>query len=584
MRKSAMTWSAGLVVLGPMLAWGSPPDDAVRPLDAAIAWAKAHAHPLVTVEADAPFDDLAPLAAMIGDARLVGLGESTHGTREIFRMKHRLFAYLVETMGFTTFGIEASFPECVAINRYVEFGEGDPAAALHGQQFWTWDTEEVLDLIEWMRAYNADPERDRTLRFYGFDMQNGASAATAALDWLGRVDADLPGLAEVETGLKDFCDPMFQQRYAALDADARTALTASVEALVELFERHRARLTEATSARDFDLAHRHAVVARQNEELVRLMHGFSSTLGPEETMRIGRNHQATVQGLISFFDQFDSTWLEGEGRSILEPLDRNPELLLQRYQASEPEEQAAWKADAARIGARLDAMRAAYEARGGGAALATAARRATDLQLFFVVCEDVAKRMNQGAQPNVRDRCMAENAAWILEREGPDAKAALWAHNGHLLHDQAAPGFGPMGTNLRAQFGDDYVVIGFAFNEGAFQAIWRPEPGQAWDGDPALREHVVSSALEDSIDGVLTATDLPMLMIDVRTAPRGGPAGEWWRSARRHRMIGAVFNAAQAFNYVRPTIAPEEYDVLVFFARTTAARPNPLTREKFGME
>src|SRR5207244_9381161 len=49
---------------------------------------------------------------------------------------------------------------------------GDPAAALAGLQFWTWNTDEVLDLIKWMRAWNADPAHTAKVEFLGFDMQN----------------------------------------------------------------------------------------------------------------------------------------------------------------------------------------------------------------------------------------------------------------------------------------------------------------------------------------------------------------------------------------------------------------------------
>ena len=46
----------------------------------------------------------------------------------------------------------------------VRTGQGDPAKALYGLQFWTWDTREVLDMILWMRAYNADAAHDVPLR------------------------------------------------------------------------------------------------------------------------------------------------------------------------------------------------------------------------------------------------------------------------------------------------------------------------------------------------------------------------------------------------------------------------------------
>lgn len=86
-------------------------------------------------------------------------------------MKHRIFEFLVERMGFTVFAFEANLPEAFVVNDYILNGRGDPKAALKGLYFWTSNTTEVLDLIEWMRRWNADPRHAQKLKFYGVDMQ-----------------------------------------------------------------------------------------------------------------------------------------------------------------------------------------------------------------------------------------------------------------------------------------------------------------------------------------------------------------------------------------------------------------------------
>jgi erythromycin esterase-like protein len=84
-----------------------------------------------------------PLKKIIGDARIVALGEATHGTREFFQLKHRMLEFLATEMGFTIFSIEANMPEAYRVNDYVLTGVGDPAALLRGMYFWTWDTESL---------------------------------------------------------------------------------------------------------------------------------------------------------------------------------------------------------------------------------------------------------------------------------------------------------------------------------------------------------------------------------------------------------------------------------------------------------
>jgi erythromycin esterase len=146
---------------------------------AALAALRAAEAPLTTVDPGAVRSDLAPFERAVGDARIVGLGEASHGTSEFFSMKDRLFRDLVEKKGFTVFAIEANEPEAREMERYVTTGAGDPAHALASMYFWTWRTREVLELAKWMRAYNAAAGRHRTLHFAGFDMQEPSVAVAS---------------------------------------------------------------------------------------------------------------------------------------------------------------------------------------------------------------------------------------------------------------------------------------------------------------------------------------------------------------------------------------------------------------------
>src|SRR6476620_3758937 len=117
-------------------------------------WIRANAIRLNTSEAGHGFADMQALKPLIGNARIVSLGEATHGTREFFQLKHRMLEFLATEMGFTIFSIEANMPEAYRLNDYVLNGVGDPAKLLRGMYFWTWNTEEVLDMIRWMRELN----------------------------------------------------------------------------------------------------------------------------------------------------------------------------------------------------------------------------------------------------------------------------------------------------------------------------------------------------------------------------------------------------------------------------------------------
>ena len=139
------------------------------PKPAELEWLKQNVVPLRSCEAGQGFEDLAPLKRMVGDARIVALGECTHGTREVFQMKHRILEYLASQCGFTIFSIEANMPEAYRLNDYVLKGKGDPAKLIGGMYFWTWNTEEVLAMVQWMRQFNLSGKG--RLEFTGFDMQ-----------------------------------------------------------------------------------------------------------------------------------------------------------------------------------------------------------------------------------------------------------------------------------------------------------------------------------------------------------------------------------------------------------------------------
>lgn len=170
----------------------SPPPmgtgEADRPPPAVVAWLRDHALPFVTAEPTDDFSDLQPLKQLIGDARIVALGEATHGTHEFQAMKHRLVRFLVSEMGFTDFAMEANLPESERINDYVQTGTGDLKQLLIGQHFWTWNTEEVRDMIDWMRMHNQSPGTAPRVRFQGFDLQYIDVAQGNVLAYLRRVD------------------------------------------------------------------------------------------------------------------------------------------------------------------------------------------------------------------------------------------------------------------------------------------------------------------------------------------------------------------------------------------------------------
>jgi erythromycin esterase len=235
------------------------PSDRQRNL---MSWLRRHAIPLTTVEAGSGFADLQPLKPVIGSARIVALGEATHGTREFFQLKHRLLEFLVTEMGFTTFAIEANWPESLAVNDYVLHGRGDPAKVLAGLHCWTWDTEEVLNLILWMRQYNMHSTHKAKVTFAGIDAQFTALAAATIRRYLSQVD---PAFAtEIGPRLMDFEEDYLD--YRTLSEARVAALHCTVEDLAGRLLAEKRTYVARSTAQEWRLACQHARILRQAGE------------------------------------------------------------------------------------------------------------------------------------------------------------------------------------------------------------------------------------------------------------------------------------------------------------------------------
>jgi protein-L-isoaspartate(D-aspartate) O-methyltransferase len=147
---------------------------------------RENAEPLATIDGGA-FD---ALLDRIGDARVVLLGEATHGTSEFYRTRAELTKRLVRDKGFRIVAIEADWPDAAAVNRYVQSLRNGHAVA--GEAFlrfprWMWRNDETLAFVEWLRGLNTERVEDR-VGFFGLDLYSLFTSIRAILDYLDRVD------------------------------------------------------------------------------------------------------------------------------------------------------------------------------------------------------------------------------------------------------------------------------------------------------------------------------------------------------------------------------------------------------------
>jgi erythromycin esterase-like protein len=544
--------------------------DPAQPDPARVDWLRRHAIPIATPLAGSGFDDLRPLKDWIGDARIVSLGEPTHGTREAFQMKHRLLEFLVAEMGFSIFSIEASMPESYRLDDFVLRGEGDPREGIRGMYFWTWDTHEVLDMVNWMRGWNA--AGNPPVHFTGFDMQTETVAKAIARDLVRRADPDyLPTLDDL---------------YARADADRLTGGGGAgiVTGRLPVALARGKRLTLSGWIRTDALAAFAGLWARvDGPDAAVLAFDNMHSRGPRGTTPWTR-YQITLDvpdaatdiyfgalmgggggtawfddlrvefGDVSFHDpgaldlSFESGSLKGlwSGTPEFAPavVDDQPHEGEHCLRLSAP---AGVAAPQARLAA--EQVLSHLEAREKDLAAATSERDAAwGVQNARVVaqCMRLHEAMATGnADESLqRDFAMAANVKWILDHN-PGARIVLWAHNGHVCREEGA-----MGAFLERLMPGQQVVVGFTTSQGEYQAI---RQGQGLTVNPL--QTPPRGSVEWHLDGA--GHDA---MID--------PASAWLTAPAPMRMIGAVAMDRQFF----PRVVAGRYDLLIHQRRTTAAR------------
>ncbi|MBO9575301.1 MAG: protein-L-isoaspartate(D-aspartate) O-methyltransferase [Sphingobium sp.] len=150
------------------------------------------------------FDDPAfgALFDRFGEARVVLLGEASHGTSEFYRARAAITRRLVEQHGFTLVAVEADWPDAAVIDRHIRYKPPVADAEPAFQRFptWMWRNEEMSAFIAWMRVHNADRPMEERVSFHGLDLYNLNGSIREVLRYLDAVDPEAAAVARERYG------------------------------------------------------------------------------------------------------------------------------------------------------------------------------------------------------------------------------------------------------------------------------------------------------------------------------------------------------------------------------------------------
>jgi erythromycin esterase-like protein len=243
------------------------------------------------------YNELDKLIDKIGDARIVMLGEASHGTHEYYTWRSNITKRLITEKNFNFIGVEGDWPDCYNINCFVK-GENSEASAAWEvlRKFdrwptWMWSNWEVSALAEWLHNYNK--QQDRKIGFYGLDVYSLWESLEAIRKYLKK---EHPGA--LEKAIETFrCFEPYKGDETAYAYATRLVPELCEDAVVELLQEIQKRLPQYhTSEESIFSAEQNALIAVNAEKYYRAMIRSSA-----ESWNIRDSHMMeTLERLLAF--------------------------------------------------------------------------------------------------------------------------------------------------------------------------------------------------------------------------------------------------------------------------------------------
>jgi erythromycin esterase-like protein/predicted phosphoribosyltransferase len=266
--------------------------------DGVVDLIRSRAHPIGAA------GDYEALLDGIGDARLVLLGEATHGTHEFYRERAVITQQLIARKGFAAVAVEADWPDAYRVNRFVR-GESADATAVDAlsdfKRFpaWMWRNTDVVDFVGWLRTHNDGVPVESRVGFYGLDLYSLRASMNAVLTYLDVVDPPGARRARDRYGCFDrFGDE--PQDYALATGHGLSA-SCEREVISQLVDLKRRAAQYA--ARDGRLARDAHFYAEQNAQLVASAEEYYRTMlgGRAASWNLRDRHMTdTLERLLAF--------------------------------------------------------------------------------------------------------------------------------------------------------------------------------------------------------------------------------------------------------------------------------------------
>lgn len=244
--------------------------------------------------------DIQPLLDRIGDARIVMLGEASHGTHEYYTWRSHISKRLIEEKGFNFIAVEGDWPDCYRLNRFVKGYDVKNKSAfkvLHAFNrwpTWMWANWEIVALADWLQQHNAGLPANRKVGFYGLDVYSLWESLDYIMEYLKKTDPS--ALKKAEEAFRCF-EPYHKDEGTSYARASQFVPELCETEVVELLKEIRKKLpTYNTDYENVFSAEQNALIAVNAEKYYRAM-----IAGGPHSWNVRDRHMAdTLERLLTF--------------------------------------------------------------------------------------------------------------------------------------------------------------------------------------------------------------------------------------------------------------------------------------------
>jgi erythromycin esterase-like protein len=240
---------------------------------------------------------------LIDDARLVLLGEASHGTHEFYRARADITRELITHHGFNLIAVEADWPDAHRAHRWIRLSNRDATAEEALADFtrfprWMWRNTVVVDFLQWLRDWNTSRPLQAQAAFYGLDLYSLHRSIECVLQYLQTIDPDAARLARHRYS----CFDVFGEDVQAYGYATSVGLSSSCEdgVVAQLVDLRKRAADYAT--RDGRVAADDYFVAEQNARVVQNAEMYYRTMfrGNVESWNVRDQHMmSTLEALLA---------------------------------------------------------------------------------------------------------------------------------------------------------------------------------------------------------------------------------------------------------------------------------------------